>query len=635
MNDMTVLPLPRVQVDDADAPSVDIAVLWAGRLRILLCAAFLGVVAGVYSYAIAPPVYRTHATVMLEPQEAQVIDIGSVLPGMGHDEQVLNTQAQVLRSRLLVGRVVDSMGLVNDPEFNAALRTPSVLSVRRLWSLGREALGVSPVPVPVIDEDGHRNGTVNTLIRAIDVTILADSLVFEVSIGTGNPEKSAAIVNELADLYIGDQITAKLAATERATVWLTERVVELKARLEAAEALARSARTTRGLPTAEQLGEIERRLDAQRRRLEALGPQDRRRDAIAQQVQDLTEQVAEAGRSLVQLDQLTRDADATRLLYESFLTRLKETSVQNGVHQPDARLLSPAVAPLFQAYPKPPLNILVGLIAGAGLGALWVLGRAHWGARIKTAEEAERLTGLSVVARIPEFVDKRVKVLDVFSRRPANPFAEAMRTLRSAVQIRDLDAPPKVVMVTSSARAEGKSVTAVLLAQSLATWGKRVLVIECDVRNSVLANRLGLERKQGILSVLAGLAKFEDVVLQPAGRGIEVLTGEATSANAPDVFSTRRFDDLLSGLRARYDYIVLDAPAVLPFAETRAIASRSDLVIYLLRAGVTASHELRQGIKALRGANTPAIDVALTRCRTARRWRLGRDHRAWSPRTST
>ncbi|MEM9779115.1 MAG: Wzz/FepE/Etk N-terminal domain-containing protein, partial [Pseudomonadota bacterium] len=243
MNDMTVLPLPRVTTPNAAPPALDLGALWAGRIRIGICALFLGVIAGVYSYAIAPPTFRTHATIMLEPQETRVIDLGSVLPGMGHDEQVLNTQAQVLRSRLLVGRVVDTMGLTRDPEFNAALRNPSIFSLRRILTQTRGLLGLPVAPREAPSQDALRNGTVNSLIRAIEVTILADSLVFEVSIGTGNPQKSAAIVNTLADLYIEDQVTAKLAATDRATEWLTGRVVELKDRLETAEALARSART--------------------------------------------------------------------------------------------------------------------------------------------------------------------------------------------------------------------------------------------------------------------------------------------------------------------------------------------------------------------------------------------------------
>ncbi len=613
MTQLSPIPLPLAAHQTQINNGFDPQLLWHGRLHILACALVFTVLGAVYSYYVARPVYRTHATLMLEPQEARVIDIGLVLPGMGHDAQILNTQSQVLRSRALVTKLVDNLDLTRDRQFNPALRPPSRLSLRRLYRVASEYIGI-PVPPPTpLTEEQARDGTTNAVIRALRVTIVPDSLVIEVSVGTNSAEKSAKIVNRLAALYVQEQVTAKLVATEQATQWLTDRVVALEQQLDLAEQRARATRTMRGLPTPEQITQMERQLEALRLRLMSLPVDSPLRPGLAAQADDLSQSLAEATEALVQLDQLEREADTTRLLYESFLTRLKETTVQTGVLRPDARLLSPAVAPLHPAAPKPTLIILVALILGAGLGALWVLARHQWGTRIKTAQDARRLTGLPVTALLPEAAERRVPPLQILTRRPSAPLSEAVRDLRSTVLSSNLDHPPKVVMVTSSVAEEGRTTQCLLLAQSLATWGKTVLVIEADLRGGTIAQMLDLGARRGVLSVLAGLISFEQAVTRPAGLPVDILVGEHTSANAADIFTTARFDALLCTLRGQYDYILIDTPAATRTADVRTIATRADLVLYLVRWNATKRGALLRGLAQVRGPGLPRVGLVLTR----------------------
>ena len=603
--------------------------LWLGRWRILLAALVLATLGAQYAYGVAQPIYRTHVSLMLEPQEAQVIDIGLVLPGLGHDAQILNTQSQVLRSRSLVETLVDDLSLVDDPRFNASLRPPSRFSIRKITAPLLVRAGFPPEEQEPINAEAARNSTINTVIRALQVDIVPDSLVVELSIGTPDPDKSARIVNRLAELYVEDQVSAKLEATEQATAWLTDRVAGLEAQLKLAESRARATRTMRGLPTVEQTVQMERQLEAVRSALANARADAGNRAALLAQADDLTQRLAAATNALVQLDQLEREANTTRLLYESFLTRLKETTVQTGVIRPDARILSAAVPPLYPAAPKPALIVLLALIAGAGLGALWVLGRAQWGPKIKMAPDAKRLTGLPLATMLPEARDRRVRPLDTLTRRPNAALSDAIRGLRSKVLLGGTGRKPSVIVVTSTMSGEGKTTQTMLLAQSLATWGKKVIVVEADLRSQGLTAAFGAAPRRGIISVLAGICSVKEALFRPDGAGVDVLLAETASSSAADAFSTNRFDRLLKELQESYDHILIDAPATTHSAEVGTIAARADMLLYLIRWNHTKRGPLLRGLAQLQGRGVPLPQLVATRTAPSAYRRL-ETHPVWT-----
>ncbi|MSU90637.1 hypothetical protein GE300_13610 [Rhodobacteraceae bacterium 2CG4] len=615
MTRLSPIPVP-VAPPPADAPGfAGLATLWRGRWTILAVALLAVLLGGVYGYRMAPPVYRTHATLMLLPYDPEVIDLGRVVPALGRDEQVLNTQAQVLKSRLLVGQLVARLKLIEDPEFNAALRPEPAFSLRRTVRRRLEELAVLPPPAAAADRPGAAlDATINAVIRRLRVDIAPDSLVFAVSIGTRDAAKSARIVNTLAELYIQDQVAGKLAATDRATAWLTDRVLGLKRQLEDAEALARSARAARGLHSAADLAEMERRLAALRELRDDTAPGDPRRAALEADARALEAQVQQASRDLVTVRQLERDAEAKRLLYESYLTRLQETSLQPGAHEPDARVLSPAVVPLFPASPKPMLILALALILGAGAGGLAVLAQEELRLRVRDADEARHLTGLPVLAVIPEAPAGR-DPLDALTRNPDSPLSAAVRDLRAGLVLSTVDTP-QVVLLTGSRRGDGTSTLALMLAQTLAAWDRRVLLIEADSRHGALAARAGGGPRRGVLSVLAELTPFEAACLRLPGTDVDALVAEPVTANGADLFGSGRFARLIDGLRDRYDHIVIDAPPVLDTADARGLAPACDALIYAVRARATRRAHLRRGLAKLAGIGPPVTGLVLTRARS-------------------
>jgi|GEM_PF-3830766 len=370
---MTALTLPEPQaiVTPVVSPVLTLLKGWAriGAV-VLLCAGL----AAFYVLQIATPSYRSSVTMMLEPQEPKVIDLAVVMPALGRDTQILNTQVAVLRSRTLVGGLVDRLALVEDAEFNAAVRVPSPYSPKMLLSAGRDWLGVAqPAPQAPPPLSQQREAVIDVVLQRLDITIEPESLVIRVAAETGNPQKTALILNELAETYVSDQLVAKRAATEDATRWLTERVVELKTALEAAEQAVRAAKADFPLATPEAIAEQERRLAALRlrRETEGLGL-----DIVARldaEIEEVSDAVRIASEHLIALAQLQRETGATALLYETFLSRLKETSIQSGVQRPDVRILSRAIVTPRPHAPNGLLFLTLAVIIGAQ--------RRRWSAR--------------------------------------------------------------------------------------------------------------------------------------------------------------------------------------------------------------------------------------------------------------
>ena len=323
--------------------------------------------------------------------------------------------------------------------------------------------------------------------------------------------------------------------------------------------------------------------------------------------------ISEQSEDLVRLRQLQREAEASRLLYEYFLGRMKETSVQQGIQEADSRILSPAVAPLDPASPRKGLTLAVaaalGLIAGVG----WALARETLDDRVRGPEPLEAATGLKVMGVIPDAPSRRRgAALKLLVEKPSSALAEAVRNLRTSVLLSNVDRRPQVVMVTSSVPGEGKTTTTLMLAQNAAALGKRVLVMECDLRRRVFQAYFGLDETTGLLSVLSGQATPEQAIRHDPTTGLDVLTGQRSRANAADVFSSERFEELLEELRERYDFIFIDTPPVLAVPDARVIAGRADAVLYAVRWNATGKEMVKAGLDLFEQIGLRVTGLTLT-----------------------
>ncbi|WP_339949981.1 polysaccharide biosynthesis tyrosine autokinase [uncultured Albimonas sp.] len=348
------------------------------------------------------------------------------------------------------------------------------------------------------------------------------------------------------------------------------------------------------------------------------------RAGISASIAQLEAQLESQTQDLVELRQLQREAEASRRIYEQFLRRLNETSVQEGTQQADARVLSEAVVPLTPSYPKKTLIVLIAGFLGGIFGIAYVVFVEQMNSAFRTSDELEKATALPVMGQIPIApVRMRRGLLDYAVERPSSSLVEAVRNLRTGVMLANIDRRPELIMLTSTLPKEGKTTCSLLLAQNAAGLGKKVLLIECDLRRRTFRTYFPGAPKLGLMSILSGDKTWEEVVYRDERTGLDVIMGEETKVNAADVFHSQRFQEFLAEARRRYDFVVIDTPPVMAVPDSRVIAPMVDAVIYCVRWNSTHKDMVRSGIAQFSQIGVTISGLALTQINFKKMARYG------------
>lgn len=666
--------------------------LWRGRI-VMATAVIMAVAVGViYAKVIATPIFKSTSVVMLESREASVSGISAVFGALATgDSSVVNTEVQVLLGRNLMGRVVDALQLQDDPEFNADLIPPSVLSRIKGAIMPSEDQDVIDTPEMV------RDAVISNLLETVSVTNVPNSLVFQITASSISPEKAAKIADTIAKLYIDDQLRTRFDATEQAARWLTDQVTRLKQAAEASATKVRQFRNTTNLIDVETLDAMDRQIKEIRRRqdqtldqanqiqakvdaIEAATDRGKKaeltgndrlmtlahstgepaaeqfdtlletvlsqlradRERLLSQVRSLklsenqlSAEIAHQSDELVQLDQLTRDAEATELLYEQFQARQKEVIAQQGINQADSRVISNATVAIAPASPKTKLIIAMTAFLGLFIGSLIVLLREMTTSRFRTTNELEALTGRTVLSQIPQVPAKsRGAVLQYLQKNPTSAPSEAIRNLRTAVLLSSVDKAPQVIAVTSSVPGEGKTTTTMALAQNFTALGRKVLVLEGDIRVRRLDEFIpeGGKISSGLLSVLTDGKSLTDAVYRGAPQIADILFSGKISANAVDLFSSDRFAQIIHEARGLYDIILIDTPPVLVVPDVKTIAQQADATLFVVRWDRTSQSQVQDALHQLEMVNIQIAGLVLAQVDPAgmRKYGYGDSYGAYS-----
>ena len=380
----------------------------------------------------------------------------------------------------------------------------------------------------------------------------------------------------------------------------------------------------------EQMPLFNKRIDVVEDRLS--GDVARGRDQINALERAVTNQenaITRQSQELVRVEQLEREAEANRLLYEYFLTRLKETSVQEGLQQADARIISPAIVPFYSFNPNGDRAILLATLLGLMTGAGLILFRERMITAVRTPGELEETTNLPVLGQIPRIPGRtRSGVIRYLNKHPASASAEAVRNLRTSLVLSHSTAPPQLTVVTSALPGEGKSTTAVALAQNYGGLGKRVLLIEADIRRRTLAKFLGLsEGNVSMLSVLDGTVALEDAVQSGDLFAFDVLLGATADTNPADILSSDAFSDFLKSARNSYDVVIVDTPPLLIVPDARIVAQYADAVLFAVLWNRTTLAQVTDALKELTSIGIRASGLVLSNVDPKEMMRLGHGQR--------
>ncbi|GAA0498374.1 chromosome partitioning protein [Paractinoplanes deccanensis] len=255
--------------------------------------------------------------------------------------------------------------------------------------------------------------------------------------------------------------------------------------------------------------------------------------------------------------------------------------------------------------PRPMHNLALGVAMGLLVGTALGVGREIADRSVRDPRKLRELTAAPVLACIPR--DRRAALI----ADRGSPRAEALRQLRTTVQFAGKDRPVKTLAVTSAMPGEGRSATACGLAILFAETGRRVLIVDAELRRPRLAAFLGREGSAGLTTVLVGAASL-DQVLQPWGAGLWLLSSGHPPPNPSELLGSQRMGELLDELRGRFDLVILDSPPLLPVADGAVVAARADGALLLVRSRKTTTAQVAGAMRALKQVDARLLGCVFT-----------------------
>jgi capsular exopolysaccharide synthesis family protein len=327
--------------------------------------------------------------------------------------------------------------------------------------------------------------------------------------------------------------------------------------------------------------------------------------------------LASNSRAQVGLLELQRKADASRAVYESFLNRSKETSAQEGIQQPDARVISYSPIPGWPSYPNKKLAFTFGFAIALLCGLAAVVAAELIDTGVATGLDVENRLGMPHAASLPKLsaADQRGRLTpqDFLVENPFSVFAEAFRNLRAFLLLSAEDdaPPPKLLAICSALPHEGKTVTSLCLMRTIAMSGATVVLVDADLRRRALS-KLVEPPKAGLIEVVNNPALLDRALVADTRTDGMILPVVGDTPSSGDLFSSEKFDALLAILRAKFDFVLIDTPPVLALAEARIIAAKVDRAVFLVRWRRTAAKASENAIATLVKSGARVAGVCLT-----------------------
>ena len=305
--------------------------------------------------------------------------------------------------------------------------------------------------------------------------------------------------------------------------------------------------------------------------------------------------------------------DIANALSDEFVIMVRELETPADGAKPDARVVveQRATVPSVPKSPNKKKNLAAGVLLGGMLGIGLALLRNALDNTVKDRSTLERITGASVVGFIPFDKGRRDHAAISFDE-DNSPAAEAFRKMRTNLQFLSVDMPPRLIVITSSTPNEGKTTTAINLALSLAEADHNVLLVDGDMRRPSVSKFLDLVGAVGFSTLLSGAACLDDVLQESQFPRLTVLTAGATPPNPSELAGSMAAKKVLSELRERFDFVIIDTPPLLAVTDAAIFAAESDGALLLVRAGETTREQLAQGVGMLHDVGATVLGSVLT-----------------------
>ncbi len=321
----------------------------------------------------------------------------------------------------------------------------------------------------------------------------------------------------------------------------------------------------------------------------------------------------------IELAQLERERQAAETLYGALEQNLQQARVAEQSQLGYARVIRPAFPATAPFSPLRARNTILALLCGLVFGSLLAVGKARLDHRVHTPDDLVKL-GHAVIGTVPttealiqdeyggaetaEVNGRRVDTHVVSLLNPMATASEAYRALRTNIQFSRPDKVVQTILVTSSSPGEGKSVTAANLAVVFAQAGRRVLLVDADLRRPTVHTKLGLPREPGLVQTLFSTGPLDVDALDRLADDLYVLPAGSLAPNPSELIGSRRMRDLIADMRETFDVVIFDAPPALAATDAVLLSTQCDVTLMIARAGETKDFEMASALTALADVGT-------------------------------
>ncbi|AGU48366.1 putative tyrosine-protein kinase EpsB [Variovorax paradoxus B4] len=472
--------------------------------------------------------------------------------------------------------------------------------------------------------------------------------VLDVSLKSPNPEKLTQLLNEIGRLYVRQNIERKAAEAEKTLGFLDTALPQFKKQLEQSEDLYNRYRNENGTVSLddEAKNALAQTVDLQSKLLEA---EQKRRELSARftdkhpNLQTLDAQISAWRSQISAVDsrirkmpllqqntvQMQRDIKVNTDLYVSLLNSSLQMRLAKEGKVGNVRLLDDAILPEEPVWPKRPLIIALALLLGLAAGVVLAIVKNSLFGGIRNPSEIEMHTGLNVYSSIPLSAAQRLIDKNIENKAPGmhvlalqqseDPAVESLRSLRTALQFAMLEAPNNRLLISGATPGVGKTFVSVNFAAITAASGKKVLLIDADLRKGRVNQFFSLSRSSGLSELIAGTLSFEKAIRSSILPNLDVITTGVLPPNPAELLMSDSFSQILEKLSPDYDLVIIDTAPVLVAADTASVAPLAGSLLLVARAEKTHLGELNESVRRLAHAGCSANGVILNAMDLSRR----------------
>lgn len=297
----------------------------------------------------------------------------------------------------------------------------------------------------------------------------------------------------------------------------------------------------------------------------------------------------------IELSILRREADTNRQQYEALLRRYNSLNAESGVQTNNLSVVDRADVPDHPSWPKLPLNVALALILGMLLSALFVFLREQLFRSIRTPDEVRAATGLPILGVVPSSDTPEDDLNDLKSFQ-----SDAYSSIRTSLSMLSTNGVPGTIMFTSTQQGEGKSTACRALGLSLARLGKRVVVIDVDLRRPNVHRLFKAPNQQGLSNVLTGQIPLDEAIRTGDAQKVDFIVAGDIPPNPTELINSPQMLAILAELRASYDVVLLDSAPVLGLADAVILSNEVEATVYVVESGVNSARLLQTSLSRLK-----------------------------------